>query len=326
LDAVDRYAALLPPDDPNPIDTRADIYAMGGHPSNAIAEYKRNLQAHPDFSYTREKVVLAYLLAGRNRDAEEAAQSAYQKESGARRGFAREVQGDVALANGNLDLAAKYYEQSSQISETDPERAGTEAWKAAEIYFEQGKPQAALAMAKRLPGFPGAQVRGVAYLVLGNRTEAESEFTSARSAMAPFFSEYRADNFITLDRLQAAKFSGQWRQVIDSWPALADDMKPQNGFLAGRAYAGLALFPQAEGALRGGLRFVCAGGLISDELDLLQVELADFYLGETLKQEGKTADAMKSYQAFLGHFAHSDPGLPQIKEARSAVQRLSSKT
>jgi tetratricopeptide (TPR) repeat protein len=326
LDAVDQYAAVLPPDDPNPIDTRADIYAMGGHPSNALAEYKRNLQAHPDFSDTREKVVLAYLLAGRNREAEEAAQTAYQKESGARRGLAREVQGDVALANGNLDLAAKYYEQSSQISETDPERAGTEAWKAAEIYFEQGRPQAALAMAKRLPGFGGAQVRGVAYLVLENRAEAENEFASARSAMAPFFSDYRADTSLALDRLQAAKFSSQWRQVIDGWPAIADDMKPVSGFLRGRAYAGLALFPQAEGELRGSLRFVCAGCLISDDLDLLQVELADFYLGMAQEREGKTADAMKSYRAFLGHFAHSDAGLPQIAEARSAIQRLSNKT
>jgi hypothetical protein len=326
LDAVDRYAALLPPDDPNPIDTRADIYAMGGHPSNALAEYKRNLPAHPDFSYTREKVVLAYLLAGRNREAEEAAQSAYQKESGARRGLAREVQGDVALANGNLDLAAKYYEQSSQISETDPRRAGAEAWKAAEIYFEQGRPQAALSMAKRLPGSGGARARGVAYLVLGNRAEAENEFASARSAMAPYFSDYRVDTSIALDRLQAAKFSNQWRQVIDGWPTISDYMKPVSGFLAGRAYDGLALFPQAEGELRSNLRFVCAGSLISDELDLFQVELADFYLGKALEQEGKTADAIKSYQAFLGHFAHSDAGLPQIKEARNALQRLSNKT
>jgi tetratricopeptide (TPR) repeat protein len=326
LDALDRYAALLPPDDPNPIDTRADIYSMGGHASSAVAEYERNLQPHPDFSDTREKVALAYLLAGRNREAEQAAQSAYQKESGARRGLAREVQGDVALANGNLDLAAQYYEQSSRISEPDPERSSTEAWKAAEIYFEQDRPQAALAMAKRLPGFGGARVRGVAYLVLGNRAEAENEFTSARSAMAPFFSEYRVDDLFAMDRLQAAKFSGQWRQVIDGWPARAPDVKAMNGFLAGRAYAGLALFPQAEGELRGSLRFVCAGGLISDRLDLLQVELADFYLGKALEQEGKTADAMKSYRAFLSHVAHSDAGLPQIKEARTAVQRLSNKT
>ncbi len=245
-----------------------------------------------------------------------------RKQRAPERAVAREVQGDVALGNGNLDLAAKYYEQAAAIPGPDPSRTSSQAWKAGEIYFEQQKPQAALAMAKRLPGFGAAEVRGVAYLLLGNRAEAENEFNSARSAMFPFFSDYRVNAFIALDRLRAAKFAGQWRQVIDGWPALADYMKPQTGFLAGRAYAGLALFPQAEAALRTSLRFVCAGCLISDDIDFLQVALADFYLGKALEQEGKKADAVKSYRAFLSHFEHSGAGLPQIKEARRAVQRL----
>ena len=322
LDAVDRYAALLPPDDPNPIDTRADVYAMAGNPVSALAEYKRNLEAHPDFSYTREKIALVYLLAGRNREADEAAQAAYQKTKGARRGLAIEVRGDVAVGSGNLDLAAKYYEQAAGISGQDPLRVSTQTWKAGEVYFEQQKPQAALAMAKRLSGFAAAEVRGVAYLLLGNRAEAENEFTSARSAMIPFLSYRREGAFITLDRLRAAKFSSQWRQVIDGWPALPDDLKPLNGFLAGRAYAELTLFPQAEAELRSNLRFVCAGGLISDDINFLQVELADFYLGRVLEGEGKKADATKSYRIFLSRFDHSKAALPQINEARSAVQRL----
>jgi len=322
LDAVDRYAALVPLDDPNPIDTRADIYAMAGNLASSVAEYKRNLERHPDFSDTREKIALVYLLAGKNREAEEAAQSAYQKTKGARRALAIEVQGDVALVNGNLDLAAKQYEQAAGIPGQDPLRASAQTWKAAEVYFEQQEPQAALTMAKRLPGFSAAEVRGVAYLLLGNRAEAENEFTSARSAMVAFLSDRRAGAFITLDRLRAAKYSSQWRQVIDGWPALADDLKPLNGFLAGRAYAGLALFPQAEAELRTPLRFVCGGGLISDDINFLQVELADFYLGKVLEGEGKKADAMSSYRAFLSHFDHSKAALPQIHEARSAVQRL----
>jgi hypothetical protein len=152
--------------------------------------------------------------------------------------------------------------------------------------------------------------------------EAENEFTSARSAMVAFFSDRRAGAFITLDRLRAAKFSSQWRQVLDGWPALADGLKPVNGFLSGRAYAELALFPQAEAELGSNLRFVCAGTLISDEINFLQVELADFYLGKVLEGEGKKADAMKSYRAFLSHFDHSKATLPQINGARSAVQRL----
>ncbi len=321
LDAADRYAALLPPDDPNPIDTRADVYSMGGNQSNALAEYQRNLKAHPDFSYTREKIALVYLLAGKNREAAEAAQAAYEKAEAADRGVAREVQGDVALRNGDLDLAAKYYQQASVLSESDPSRSSAQAWKAAEIYFEQGKPQAALDKAKSLSGFGATEVRGVAYLLLGDHVNAEIEFTSARSAMVPFFSDYRVNTLIALDRLRAAKLAGQWRQVIDGWPALSDDLKPQNGFLAGRAYAELAL-PQAESELRTSQRFLCAGGLVSDDINFLQLELADFYLGKALEHEGKRLEAVDSYRKFLSHFEHSSAGLPQINEARNAVLRL----
>ncbi len=321
LDAADRYAALLPPDDPNPIDTRADVYSMGGHQSNALAEYQRNLRAHPNFSYTREKIALVYLLAGQNREAAEAAQAAYEKAGDADRGVAREVQGDVLLRNGNLDLAAKYYQQASVLSESDPSRSSAQAWKAAEIYFEEGKPKAALDMAKSLPGFGAAEVRGVAYLLLGDHVDAENEFTSARSAMVPYFSDYRVNTLIALDRLRAAKFASRWRQIIDGWPALTDDLKPQNGFLAGRAYAELAL-PQAEAEMRTSQRFLCAGGLISDDINFLQLELADFYLAKALEHEGKRPEAVKSYRTFLSHFEHSSAALPQIKEARNAVLRL----
>jgi DNA-binding winged helix-turn-helix (wHTH) protein/tetratricopeptide (TPR) repeat protein len=322
LDAVDKYAALLPPDDPNPIDTRADVYSMGGNQAKAVAEYKRNLKAHPDFSNTREKIALVYLLDGKNREAEEAAKVAYEKATGDERGIAREVQGDVALGSGNLELAAKYYQQAAVLSESDPLRSSAEEWKAAEIYFEQRKPQAALDMAKSLPGFGAPEVRGVAYLVLGDHANAENEFSSARSAMVPSFSDYKANTLIALDHLRAANFSSQWRQVVDGWPALAGDIKPQNGFLAGRAYAELALFPQAEEELRGGLRFVCAGGLISDDVDFLQFEMGNFYLGNVLEHQGKKTDAMKSYRVFLSRFEHSNAGLPQINGARKAVLRL----
>jgi hypothetical protein len=56
LNTGNRYAAFLPPDDPNPIDTRADVYSMDGIQSNALAEYQRNLKAHPNFSYTQERI------------------------------------------------------------------------------------------------------------------------------------------------------------------------------------------------------------------------------------------------------------------------------
>jgi hypothetical protein len=40
--AADKYDALLPPNDPNAIDTRGDVYALTGQFDKAIAEYKKN--------------------------------------------------------------------------------------------------------------------------------------------------------------------------------------------------------------------------------------------------------------------------------------------
>jgi DNA-binding winged helix-turn-helix (wHTH) protein/tetratricopeptide (TPR) repeat protein len=323
LNAVDKYAAALPPNDPNPIDTRADIYAIGGQFDKALQEFKRNVESHPDFSMARPKVALVYLLAGGNRQAEEAARIAYRKARGLDRAFARSVQGDVALGRGDLALAAKYYEQAARLFETDyPLKARAESWKAAEIYFEQREPGMALAWAKRTSVFGAAEVRGVAHLVLNNREEAEQEFTAARTAMVSFFSEYLVEKFLALDRLRAASYSSQWRQLIAGWPELPGDIKQQYAFFPGRAYAELALFPQAEGELRSALRFVMPGTLAGGDSDFLCDQLTHFYLGKVLEQEGKKADALKSYRAFLSHFEHSTAHLPQIGEARGAIERL----
>jgi hypothetical protein len=323
LDAVDKSAAQLPPNDPNPIDTRADIYAMGGYLDNALAEYKKNLNSHPEFSYTREKSALVHLLAGRNQEAAEAARVAYQKESGLGRAYARHVQADVALGSGHLTLASEYFEQAARIFGSDrPGLAWLESWKAAEIYFEQGKPEIALDLANRLPGFSAAEIRAVAYLLLNENTKAEREFATARNAMIPYFSDYRIDKVIALDRLLAAGYSGQWRRVIAGWPELTGEIKQAYAFFAGRAYAELKLSPQAEKELRTDRKWLTPGELLGGYSDFLRGELTQYYLGKVFEHEGKKADAIKSYQAFLSHFEHSTARLPQIREARGAIQRL----
>jgi eukaryotic-like serine/threonine-protein kinase len=323
LDAVDKSAAQLPPNDPNPIDTRADIYAMGGYLNNALAEYKKNLESHPEFSYTREKIALVYLLAGKNREAAEAARVAYQKESGLGRANARHVQADVALGSGNLALASEYFEDAARIVGTDrPVLAWLESWKAAEIYFEQGEPEVALVVANRLPGYCAPEIRAVAYLLLNNSSKAEEEFATARTAMIPYFSDYRIDKGMALDRLLTAGYSGQWRRVLAGWPELTGEIKQEYAFFAGRAYAELELSPQAEKELRTDLKWLIPGELVGGYSDFLRSELAQYYLGKVFEHEGKKADAIKSYRAFLSHFEHSTARLPQIREARRAIQRL----
>jgi DNA-binding winged helix-turn-helix (wHTH) protein/tetratricopeptide (TPR) repeat protein/TolB-like protein len=323
LNAVDRMAALQPLNDPNPIDTRADIYAMGGYLDKALAEYKRNLESHPEFSFTGAKIALVYLLAGKNREAVEAAKVADQKESGIGRAYAANVQGDVSLGSGNLALASKYFEQSARIFGTDrSDLSRWESWKSAEVYFEQGQPRLALALANRLPGFSAAEIRGVAYLLLNNDAAAEKEFVTARNDMVPYFSDYQIDQFIAFDRLRAASYSHQWPRVIAGWTKLGGEIKVPNEFFPGRAYTELSIYPRAEADLRAGLRWVNPGNLVGSYSDFFWYELTQFYLGKVFEKEGKKTEAINSYRTFLSHFDHSTARLPQISEARGAIQRL----
>jgi DNA-binding winged helix-turn-helix (wHTH) protein/tetratricopeptide (TPR) repeat protein/TolB-like protein len=324
LGAVDKYAALLPPSDPNPIDTRADIYAIGGRFDEAIAEYKKNVDAHPAFSMPQQKIALVYLLAGRNREAEETARTAYRKGSGPDRAFAANVLGDVAVGRGAFGLAAAYFAEAARLFETDyPYLAHADTWKAAEIYFEQHEPQAALFWARRTMVLGAAEVRGVAYLLLKNGPAAEREFAAARTAMVPLLGDYMAERFIAFDRLRAASYSGQWQRVIDGWPEVSGWLGPVDAFFPGRAHAEVAMLPQAEKELRDGLVWVSPGNLIGSYSDFLCYELTQFYLGKVFELEGKKTDAVDSYRAFVSHFTKSNARLPEIAEAQAALRRLS---
>ena len=64
-----------------------------------------------------------------------------------------------------------------------------------------------------------------------------------------------------------------------------------------------------------------SGGIMAG-FDPLSQELAQFYLAQLLEQDGKKADAINAYQDFLSHFENSNARLPQIAQARAALQRL----
>jgi tetratricopeptide (TPR) repeat protein len=75
---VDRYAALLPPNDPNPIDSRGDMLVMNGRLEEAIAAYRKNQELNPTwFLAPANKIALAYLHEGKYSLAEASAHRAY---------------------------------------------------------------------------------------------------------------------------------------------------------------------------------------------------------------------------------------------------------
>jgi tetratricopeptide (TPR) repeat protein len=326
LAAVDRYAALLPPNDPNPLDDRGDVLAMNGRFEEAIAAYRKNLELHPTwFIGTSCKIALAYLHEGKYSLAEASARSAYEKGKPAERATAARVLGDVEVGRGRLDRAAARYEESVRLYATQsPVMSQWPLGKAAQIYFKQGQPELALALGRRSTSPWAAGIRGAAYLLLKKGAEAEKEFAALRASVTPSVGEYMAGKALELHRLQAAACAGRWQEIIGSWPQLGQQFWDLYALDVGRAYLETGMFADAESHLRFALRAARFWPTpeFMGRVNFLSYTLAQFYLGRVLEQTGRKAEAISSYKEFLSHVENSTAKLPQIAEARAALKRL----
>jgi tetratricopeptide (TPR) repeat protein len=326
LAALDRYAALLPANDPNPIDSRGDVLAVNGRYEEAIAAYRRNLELNPTwFGMAANKIALTYLHQGKYSLAEASAQSAYEKSSVAARAQSASVLGDIEVGRGRLDRAAARYEEAAQMyAARNPRRAYVSLLKGAEIYFEQRQPEAALALGRRHASPWAADVRGTAYLLLKKDTAAEKEFAALRASLTPLIGDYRTGKRVELQRLSAAAYAGRWQEVIASWPQLGQQFWPEYALEVGRAYLETGMLAEAERHLRfaSNVEHIWSSDEAVTAHNFLSYTLAQFYLGKVLEQTGKKAEAVNAYQEFLGHFENSTAKLPQIAEARAALKRL----
>jgi tetratricopeptide (TPR) repeat protein len=316
LAAVDRVASLLPLNDPAPISLRGWVLLQNGRYEEALAAYRKNRELNPGYHRgSALDIAKTYLWAGQYSLAEASALSVTRQAKGAgARASTANMLGEIEVGRGRLDAAVAHYEEAARLRETQPPPAAFGGlWPAAQIYFEQRLPEAALALGRRHPGASASDVRGTAYLLLKNEPAAEKEFNALRAYLTPPLGEYRGGKIVDLERLRAAAYAGQSLEVTAGWQQLGAEFSSAIAMEVGRAYLELGALPEAEQHLR----FASKAWP-----NFLTYALTQFYLGKILEQTGKKAEALKSYQEFLGHFEHPTAKLPQIAEARAAVKRL----
>jgi tetratricopeptide (TPR) repeat protein len=323
---VDRYASLLPPNDPAPIDERGDVLERNGRYEEALAAYRKNRELNPGWAWgSAFKIAHTYLWAGQYSLAEASALSVTRQANDANaRAKTAQMLGDIEVGRGRLDAAVARYEEAARLLETQhPLWALQVLSMGAQIYFEQRQPEAALALGRRHPGPWGSGARGIAYLLLKNEPAAEKEFNALRAYLTPPLGEYMAGKYVDRQRLRAAAYAGRSQEVTAGWQQLGGSSRPSIALEAGRAYLELGALPEAEQHLRLALKVYRSWGTFPVVApNFLTYALTQFYLGKILEQTGKKAEAIKAYQEFLGHFENSTAKLPQIAEARAAVKRL----
>ncbi|MFY9532200.1 MAG: protein kinase [Candidatus Acidiferrales bacterium] len=323
LAAADKYAALLPPNDPNPIDTRGDIFSINGRFEEAIPLYRKSQELHPEFG-SGLKLSLCYIFEGKYSLAEASAEPFLQETDPLTRGGAEAVFGDIQSASGRLDRAVSFYEKALRTLQTPHSYPSPILFKAAQVYFEQGEPQATLDFGRRVPGPWAGVARSTAYLLLKNDSAAEKEFAALRKFIAPLYGDYTAEQTVDANRWLAAAYAGRWQEVIAGWPKKQGFLRAAFAVYAGRAYLEIGNRDEAEKLFRFTIQAqrTWLNGAVIAAHDPLSYALAQFYLAKLLEQEGKKSEAINSYQEFLSHFENSSARLPQIAEARAALKRL----
>jgi tetratricopeptide (TPR) repeat protein/tRNA A-37 threonylcarbamoyl transferase component Bud32 len=328
LAAVDRYASLLPPNDPYPIYMRGYVLARNGRYEEALTAYRKNRELNPGWWWgSALEIAQTSLWAGQYSLAEASALSVTRQTNNAHaRAETAQMLGEIEVGRGRLDAAVARYEEAARLLETRPPPAAFAAlWQAAQIYFEQRQPEAALALGRRHPGPSASEVRGTAYLLMKNEPAAEKEFNALRAYLTPPLGEYMAGKYVDEERLRAAAYAGRSQEVVAGWQQLGTQFRPVVASEVGCAYLEMGALPEAEQHLRFALNTYRNWGISSPVVvapSFLTYLLTQFYLGKVLEQTGKKAEALKAYQEFLGHFENSTAKLPQIAEARDAVKRL----
>jgi tetratricopeptide (TPR) repeat protein len=301
---------------------------VNGRFEEAIATYRKNQKLNPTWLMVGlevDKIALAYLHEGKYSLAEASAQPPYEKGKPIERAAAAGVLGDIEVGRGRLDRAVARYEESARLYATqNPVMSQWPLMKAAQIYFAQGQPELALALAQRSTSPWAAGFRGTAYLVLKKDAAAEKEFDLLRASVTPLVGEYMAGKTVELHRLQAAVYDRRWQEVVASWPQLGQQFCDAYALDVGRAYLETGMLAEAERHLRFALKASRCWGTPTLLLrcNFVSYTLAQFYLGRVLEQTGKKAEAINAYQEFLSHFENSSAKLPQIGDARAALKRL----
>jgi hypothetical protein len=270
-------------------------------------------------------VGLVYLAQGKYTLAEASEVALYERGNPRTKALAAGILGDIEVGRGALDRAAARFEESARLFRADnPAWAAAPLLKAAQVYLEQGRPDGALALGKRNSGPGAADVRAIAYLVIKKEDKAEKEFAVVRATDTPFIGDYAVARKIELDRLLAHAWARRWPEVISGLSRLSLIEKQLASWAAARAFVETNAFQDAAQPLQTAelqSRAWPSADVINGN-SFLTFTLVQFYQGKVYEHDGKKAEAINAYQAFLNHFENSTARLPQIAEARAALKRL----
>jgi serine/threonine protein kinase/tetratricopeptide (TPR) repeat protein/TolB-like protein len=327
LQANDQYMALRP-NDPNPWDTRGDIFYMSNHDDEAVEAYRKVLVIKPDFAGYENYIKLAIVYADQKKFAlaDSALQEYGKRVTGAGKFYVSVFAGKFQETRGDLEGARASYGRAVR----DLVRAGQNGGAAdalqslASVSLLTGEGLASDLAFARQQKLSGRESRVVALLQGAQGDTAGSErslqlYAAARPELGP----QGIEQIRNYSALYSALVRKDPQGVLTAAGRLPDAMDAFMRYPRGWAYFQTKDYSRAEQDLRAAIlneKLFPSFNAMRDRSPLLAA-LAHFYLGQVYEATGKREQAANEYQEFLSHFENSRATLPQIALARAALQR-----
>jgi eukaryotic-like serine/threonine-protein kinase len=328
LQANDQYRAVRP-NDPNPWDTRGDVLFQLRHDDEAIAAYRKVLELKPDFVGYMDYIKLAIVYADQRKFAlaDSALQEYVKRAAGVNQAYRPVIEGQFREVRGDLHGARQSYQEAvRELARAGQNQAAGDALQSlAKLSLMTGRGAAEDLAFARQQKLAGEQFRAIAFLeaVQGDMTAADrsiQQYAQARPEVSLRGIEQRRDALQMFRAWSRQDADG----VLAAAGRLPETIDPGFRFARGCAYYWSKNYSRAEQDLR--VALTAERGLSSfntiRQRSPLGEALTHFYLGQVDEAAHQRDQAVNEYQEFLSHFESSRSPLPQVAQARAALQRL----
>jgi serine/threonine protein kinase/TolA-binding protein len=327
LAANDAYMAVRP-GEPNPFDTRGDIFYMAGRDDEAVAAYRKVLELKPDFTNYGEYLKLAIVYTDQKKPdmANAAFQQLAQHESTFARPWLPGYEAQFKQSKGDLEGAlASYREAVVQLGRAKQSEAAAEfmePFAAMSVIMGEGLSAISFVEQQKLDD---EQLQTLAFLqtMAGNSSVAQQTL-QRYAASHPWI----APRAIEIDQayadVSAAVQRGDGQAAVSRAAAIPDFQVPYLLYLKGRSHLLVNDYAPAEEEFRAVLLFersVANPRVLVERFPLPGI-LSHYYLGQLYERTGKRDQAINEYQEFLSHFSNSQTRLAQVSDARTALKHL----
>jgi tetratricopeptide (TPR) repeat protein len=330
--AINKYIELAP-DEANPYDTRGELYAKNGKLDQAIESYRKAVEIKPDYYSSVGMLGHLYSFKGEYDKAEHYYRIACSADEAPIRSAGRYLLARIPTRQGKLNEALKVLEDGIVADRMEQTERGavSKHWEKAVIYHHQKKPELALKETQAAselydrfnPKVPIGKYPNLAYFLAwaGRLEEAEEAAKALEKEIAgdPMFIQMQ---WWALGSIEQAR--GDAKKAIEYLEKAQEASTTGPDFLTSfqlaELYMDLGRHGEAVAELE---RHLSRYDQRKAQLPIISVR-THYLLGKAYEKSGWTKKAIEQYETFLDIWKNADPGMEEVEDANSRLERLKS--